>query len=201
MIAKSFERIHRSNLIGMGVLPLSFLPGEDAATHHLTGEEVISIDGIAAGVTPKKRLTVKAGDRSFQVIAPHRYPAGGRVHRPRRHPPVRPAPARRPDEAGVIAAGGVLTSGSHRRALNEDAWRIAARHPLCERHGSSDQAAARAALPHGRPRQPRERDHHRVLRVRARAPPDAPMAGPGSLAWASHCVALRSTLSRLDLVA
>ncbi|HMG22291.1 MAG TPA: aconitate hydratase AcnA [Kofleriaceae bacterium] len=69
VIARSFERIHRSNLIGMGVLPLQFLPGEDAAGHGLTGEETISIAGIAAGVAPKKRLTVRAGDKSFTVIA------------------------------------------------------------------------------------------------------------------------------------
>ena len=47
VIARSFERIHRSNLIGMGVLPLQFLPGESAASHGLTGDEVISIAGIA----------------------------------------------------------------------------------------------------------------------------------------------------------
>ena len=69
VIARSFERIHRSNLIGMGVLPLQFLPGEVAAGHGLTGEETISIAGISAGVTPKKRLTVRAGDKSFTVIA------------------------------------------------------------------------------------------------------------------------------------
>jgi aconitate hydratase len=69
VIARSFERIHRSNLIGMGVLPLQFLPGESAAGHGLTGEEVISIDGIAGGVAPKKQLTVRAGDKSFTVIA------------------------------------------------------------------------------------------------------------------------------------
>jgi len=69
VIARSFERIHRSNLIGMGVLPLQFVPGESAAGHGLTGEEVISIAEISTGVTPKKRLTVRAGDKSFQVIA------------------------------------------------------------------------------------------------------------------------------------
>ena len=69
VIAKSFERIHRSNLIGMGVLPLQFLPGEDAHTHGLTGDEVISISGIAGGVTPKKKLSVTAGGKSFTVVA------------------------------------------------------------------------------------------------------------------------------------
>ncbi len=69
VIAKSFERIHRSNLIGMGVLPCQFLPGEDAKTHGLTGAETIEIAGIAGGVSPKKKLTVKAGTATFQVIA------------------------------------------------------------------------------------------------------------------------------------
>ena len=69
VIAKSFERIHRSNLIGMGVLPLMFKPGEDATSLGLTGDETFSIEGIVGGVSPKKELTVKAGDRTFKVIA------------------------------------------------------------------------------------------------------------------------------------
>ncbi|MFW5947381.1 MAG: aconitate hydratase, partial [Gemmatimonadota bacterium] len=46
-LAESYERIHRSNLIGMGVLPLQFRDGESAATHGLDGDEVYSITGIA----------------------------------------------------------------------------------------------------------------------------------------------------------
>jgi aconitate hydratase len=69
VIAKSFERIHRSNLIGMGVVPLQFEPGQDAASLGLTGEETIAITGIAAGLAPKKKLTVTAGDKTFTVIA------------------------------------------------------------------------------------------------------------------------------------
>ena len=73
VIAKSFERIHRSNLIGMGVLPLQFIPGEDAKSHGLTGNELITIEGIAGGVSPKKRLTVRASssgsEKKFEVIA------------------------------------------------------------------------------------------------------------------------------------
>ena len=69
VIAKSFERIHRSNLIGMGVLPLQFLPGEDAASHGLTGDETITIEGIAGGVSPKKKLHVHAGNKKLTVIA------------------------------------------------------------------------------------------------------------------------------------
>jgi aconitate hydratase A / 2-methylisocitrate dehydratase len=58
VIAKSFERIHRSNLVGMGVLPLEFDAGEDAATLGLTGHETIDIAGVATGLVPGKRLTV-----------------------------------------------------------------------------------------------------------------------------------------------
>jgi aconitate hydratase len=46
VIAESYERIHRSNLVGMGILPLQFLPGENAETLKLTGEEVYEIAGI-----------------------------------------------------------------------------------------------------------------------------------------------------------
>jgi len=67
VIAQSFERIHRSNLIGMGVLPLQFKNGESAQSLGLTGEEVFSISGITAlntGGVPKE-LTVTAGGKSF----------------------------------------------------------------------------------------------------------------------------------------
>ncbi|AGP32938.1 aconitate hydratase [Sorangium cellulosum] len=60
VIAKSFERIHRSNLVGMGVLPLEFAPGEDAGTLGLTGREVFEIAGIADNLTPGKKLNVVA---------------------------------------------------------------------------------------------------------------------------------------------
>ncbi|MFW6067858.1 MAG: aconitate hydratase AcnA [Myxococcota bacterium] len=69
VLAESYERIHRSNLIGMGVLPLEFLPGETKETHGLTGEETFEITGIAEGLTPGKQLTVRAGDKVFQVVA------------------------------------------------------------------------------------------------------------------------------------
>jgi aconitate hydratase len=72
-IAKSFERIHRSNLVGMGVLPLQFEAGEDRETLGLTGDEFYAIDGIAAGLTPGKRLTVRAtsadgSSKTFTVV-------------------------------------------------------------------------------------------------------------------------------------
>jgi len=59
VIAESFERIHRSNLAGMGVLPLQFLPGENAETYNLTGEETFTIKGISSLSAPGEILRVK----------------------------------------------------------------------------------------------------------------------------------------------
>jgi len=67
VITRSYERIHRSNLIGMGVLPLQFKPGESADTLGLTGEETITITGITAlndGSIPRE-VTVQAGNVTF----------------------------------------------------------------------------------------------------------------------------------------
>src|SRR5690606_10766385 len=69
VIAESFERIHRSNLIGMGVLPLEFEAGQGWKSLGLTGEEVFAIEGIGDGLTPGKRLTVRADGKSFQAVA------------------------------------------------------------------------------------------------------------------------------------
>ncbi len=59
VLVESFERIHRSNLVGMGVLPMQFLPGENAASLGLTGEETFDVIGVE-DVTPRKRLGVRA---------------------------------------------------------------------------------------------------------------------------------------------
>jgi aconitate hydratase len=67
VIAESFERIHRSNLIGMGVLPLQFVNDETAQSLGLKGDEVFSIAGVTAlnsGAIPKE-VTVTAGDKTF----------------------------------------------------------------------------------------------------------------------------------------
>ena len=68
VIAESFERIHRSNLVGMGVLPLEFLAGESCKSLGLTGEEEFAVRGIASGLAPGKRLRVTAGDKGFEVM-------------------------------------------------------------------------------------------------------------------------------------
>jgi aconitate hydratase len=67
VIAESFERIHRSNLVGMGVLPLQFKDGDSAASLGLTGHEVFSIAGIAGGDEVSRELTVHADDKRFTV--------------------------------------------------------------------------------------------------------------------------------------
>ncbi|MFM7568607.1 MAG: aconitase family protein, partial [Betaproteobacteria bacterium] len=71
VIAESYERIHRSNLIGMGVLPLQFAPGVNAQTLSLTGREVFDVVGIRAGIEPRAQLqcTVHREDGSAQTIA------------------------------------------------------------------------------------------------------------------------------------
>ncbi len=63
VIAESYERIHRSNLVGMGILPLQFLAGENAQSHCLTGDEVFKIAGIRGLVekfSPGRQVTVRA---------------------------------------------------------------------------------------------------------------------------------------------
>jgi aconitate hydratase len=73
VIAQSFERIHRSNLVGMGILPLEFLAGQSLQTLGLTGFETFEIKGVL-GLRPKKELSVRAQDSSgktseFKVLA------------------------------------------------------------------------------------------------------------------------------------
>jgi aconitate hydratase len=73
VIAESFERIHRSNLVGMGVLPLEFQPGENRESLGLTGRELFDIQGVSS-LSPRKQLTVRARsadgkEKTFTVIA------------------------------------------------------------------------------------------------------------------------------------
>jgi aconitate hydratase len=68
VIAESFERIHRSNLVGMGVLPLQFASGESVASLGLTGRELFTIADIAGADSVPRELTVRADDKEFGVI-------------------------------------------------------------------------------------------------------------------------------------
>jgi aconitate hydratase len=67
VVAESFERIHRSNLVGMGVLPLQFKDGDSAQSLGLTGHEAFSVGELADAETIPREVTVKADDKEFQV--------------------------------------------------------------------------------------------------------------------------------------
>jgi aconitate hydratase len=74
VIAESYERIHRSNLVGMGVLPLQFRPGESVETLGLTGHDTVTIRGIKGGLAPRQELRVElvrkdGSSGGFQAIA------------------------------------------------------------------------------------------------------------------------------------
>ena len=68
VIAQSYERIHRSNLVGMGVLPLQFLPDTTPATYGLTGEETFKVSGIQSGLRPKGKVLVSAERKDGQAV-------------------------------------------------------------------------------------------------------------------------------------
>ncbi|HTP18940.1 MAG TPA: aconitate hydratase AcnA [Solirubrobacteraceae bacterium] len=67
VVARSFERIHRSNLVGMGVLPLQFAAGESVSSLGLTGRETFTIEGIAGADPIPRELTVRADNKEFGV--------------------------------------------------------------------------------------------------------------------------------------
>ena len=95
VIAESYERIHRSNLIGMGVLPLQFPEGETAESLGLTGEETFSITGVTElndGTTPRT-VKVKAGRHGVRRHGPDRHPGRGELLPQRRDHAVRAAGA------------------------------------------------------------------------------------------------------------
>jgi aconitate hydratase len=68
VIAESFERIHRSNLVGMGILPLKFQEGRNVESLGLTGEEVFDIEGLNDNMIPKSVVTVKATKPDGSVV-------------------------------------------------------------------------------------------------------------------------------------
>jgi aconitate hydratase len=101
VIAESYERIHRSNLVGMGVLPLQFLPGQNAESLKLTGEEVFEIVGVrdvvehfAAGSKVKVRAASAANSGGGGKDKPVEFEALVRIDTPQ--------------EALYYANGGIL---------------------------------------------------------------------------------------------
>ena len=97
VIAESYERIHRSNLIGMGVLPLQYPEGETAESLGLTGEETFSFTGVTGlndGTTPRTvqgAAATRTDRREFDAVRPHRHPRRGQLLPQRRDHAVRPA--------------------------------------------------------------------------------------------------------------
>ena len=69
VVVESFERIHRSNLVGMGVLPLQFLPGESAASHGLGGSEVFDVTGLSIGSTEVSVVATAADGNTTEFNA------------------------------------------------------------------------------------------------------------------------------------
>jgi aconitate hydratase len=73
VLAETFERIHRSNLVGMGILPLQFESGTSRETLGLTGKETYAIEGISSGISPGKRMSVRTSldgaEKTFPAIA------------------------------------------------------------------------------------------------------------------------------------
>ena len=112
VIAESFERIHRSNLVGMGVLPLQFADGESAESLGLTGEEEFAIAGFAEPHqrrrAPAARGHRQGGRQGVHGARADRHAEGGGVLPPRRDPAVRPQPAG--------ADGGVTPRAARRSA-------------------------------------------------------------------------------------
>ena len=89
VIAESYERIHRSNLVGMGILPLQFRQGENAASLGLTGEEVYDLEGLPAllesGFAGGREITVQGRRQDVPGAGAHRYAARDSLLPARRH--------------------------------------------------------------------------------------------------------------------
>ena len=100
VIARSFERIHRSNLVGMGVLPCQFKDGDSAASLGIVGDETFDLTGIEDGIRPQMDLDADHPPARRQraagsAAAARRHADRGRLLPPRRHPALRAARAHR----------------------------------------------------------------------------------------------------------
>ncbi len=105
VIAQSYERIHRSNLIGMGVLPLQFSDGQSASSLGLTGHERFEISGFDVGGAAPATVVATSADGSsdpFRGARAHRHAQGARILPARRHTALRVAPVGRPDSCRLI---------------------------------------------------------------------------------------------------
>ena len=124
VVAQSFERIHRSNLVGMGVLPCQFRDGQSAKTLGLDGSEIFDLTGLESGLRPRQEVTLtihRADGRqgSVPVIVRIDTPIEVDYYRHGGILPLRPAPTRR------SALARDLRLSAHRRATRPDAASIA----------------------------------------------------------------------------
>jgi aconitate hydratase len=69
VLAESYERIHRANLVGMGVLPLQYEGGQSAESLGLTGRETIDVEGLAGRLAPHRKVTVRATREDGSVLS------------------------------------------------------------------------------------------------------------------------------------
>ena len=164
VIAESFERIHRSNLVGMGVIPLEFTGGDDRKTLGLKGDETISIGGLAGDLKPLAEVpaTIAYGDGTAardQAQVPDRYRGRDRVRRERRRAALRAAQPRQGGLTGAAASGPTagarpalegLTRQRSRRASRSG--RAEARKVACASLASLLAAARAPAAASARPR-------------------------------------------------
>ncbi len=122
VIAESFERIHRSNLIGMGVLPLQYKDGQNAQSLGLTGKETFEIAGLNRGaakaVKGHRQVGCGKNHRVRSALA-HRYAERAGLLSARRDSAVRAAAARCPGQSGVVyfAAPGTLPASTRTMAF------------------------------------------------------------------------------------
>jgi aconitate hydratase len=97
VIVRSFERIHRSNLVGMGVLPLQFIGNDSVESLGITGKETYDLKGLDGEIKPQQQATLVIhradGQPGSQSAAAYRYPDRSGLLQARRHPAVRAAPA------------------------------------------------------------------------------------------------------------
>ncbi len=122
VVARSFERIHRSNLVGMGVLPCQFKGSDSAESLGLKGDETIDVVGLEKGIKPQMDVTLvihrKDGTQQGGArAAAHRHPDRGGLLPARRHPALRAARAGRPPDPAIdflstpLPAGWALATG------------------------------------------------------------------------------------------
>ena len=140
VIAESYERIHRSNLVGMGILPLQFEAGQNAESLKLTGEEVFEIAGIRDLIEHFRCRTESESARAHSAngkedgvrrTRPHRYAAGSALLRQRR------------DSAVCVAA---VAGGETQRGDGGGLSRVCAPHGLSRTRGTAGSSPASGAL-------------------------------------------------------